>query len=351
MNSYPHKNNLICLSQIKDWQNVILDIHNNLISIDDRYFQSVRPGYQLDIKNLYSLLRTNFYHYYMIIDFPIKNISDNEITNINSAYINLLELANTGLLKVYNNYYYYKHPDAHLLKELNLKNSIMINNYKNEYQKSELPTHSKSISSFFKKDINYLDKEINNEYLFNMKSLFNFSKDKFFNITKLETIQEPKEFKFNNKLILENQTINDINVDIDSININDNSNSIDNSNNVDNVDNVNNEVIKENEENELNKSKTIVDIEPSSNDLNNTNNVSEGNNTNNVDEGNNTNNLNYGFNQEYYNARYEQLSFTETCMFKAMNMYIEVSNFFFSVKQKVIRNFNYYFRQNNNVYN
>ena len=229
----------------------------------------------------------------------------------------------------------------------------MINNYKNEYQKSELPTHSKSISSFFKKDINYLNKEINDEYKFNMKSLLDFSKNKFFNITKLETIQEPKEFKFDNKLILENQNIKDI--DVDSININNIDSVNDNSNDNFNDNYNENKEIVENEENELNRSKTIIDIEPSINDLNNKNFINDNTNKDNdinkdTSKDNNTNNLNYGLNQEYCNSRYEELSFTETCMFKAMNMYIEVSNFFFSVKQKVIRNFNYYFGQNNHTY-
>ena len=88
MNNYPHKSNLICLSQVKDWQNIILDIHNGIITIDERFFQSVRPAYQLDIKKLHSLLRINFYHYYILIDFPIKNLTDNEITNVNSFFIN-----------------------------------------------------------------------------------------------------------------------------------------------------------------------------------------------------------------------------------------------------------------------
>ena len=192
MKSYPHKNNLICLSEIKDWYNLVPDYRNNTISVDERYFQSVRPGYQIDIKKLHCILKTNFYHYYILIDFPIKSISDNEITNTITTYINLLEMANTGLLKVYNNYFYYKHPDAHLLKELNLKNSIIINNYKNEYQNSELPHHSKTISKYFKKSSNYLDKEINNEFKYNMQSLFDFSRNAIFGISKLETIEEPK---------------------------------------------------------------------------------------------------------------------------------------------------------------
>ena len=39
-----------------------------------------------------------------------------------SRYLNLLELANNGILKLYNNLNYYNQLDAHLLKELNLKN-------------------------------------------------------------------------------------------------------------------------------------------------------------------------------------------------------------------------------------
>ena len=396
MNNYLHKSNLICLSQIKDWENIILDVHNNIITIDERYFQSVRPGYQLDIKKLYSLLRTNFYHYYILIDFPIKNLTDNEITNVNSEIINFLEIANNGLLKAYNNYYYYKHPDAHLLKELNLKNSIIINNYKNEYQKTELPTHSKSLSIFFKKKNSFMDKEINDEYKFNMKSLFDFGKMNIFGITKLETIKEPEESN-NKKIInLENHNIDDIVGDISNFNAdNFNNNKIVVSKNI-NTDNhidTNNSNCDSgsdvdgngdsdsnsdsdsdsdvdvdvdvdvdcdgnsdgNGKNELKKSKTIIDIEPSKNDINNIdsskNNTSNNNSNYNANNGNENNTTtNCGINQQDYNARYEQLSFTETCMYKAMNFYTEVSNFFFSVKQTVIINFNYYFRTNNTLF-
>ena len=72
MNSYPHKNNLICLSEIKDWYNLVPDYRNNTISVDERYFQSVRPGYQIDIKKLHCILKTNFYHYYILIDFSLS---------------------------------------------------------------------------------------------------------------------------------------------------------------------------------------------------------------------------------------------------------------------------------------
>jgi len=335
MNNYPHKNNLICLSKIKDWENIILTQRKYRIDLDSRYLQSIRPSYQVDIKSLHTILKHSFYHYYILLDFPIKSYTDNQITNIYTEIINLLELANNGLLKLYNTYFYYKNQDAHLLKELNLKNSILINNYKNLYQNNKLPKHSKNLSKYFDKESKYnTEKELNKEYKFNMNKIFNFTNNSIFghkDTIIMDSIQEQDSEK--EPLINDGKNNKDINLNNKDI-INDNSNDSDDSDDSDG--NLNNNFQKQ-----LVRSKTIIDIEPSNDSIQNDQNISE---NNNYDE-NNTNNTNS--NSNYFYDQNIKFTFTDTCIVKVVDVYNKVSNFFFSIKQKIIRNYNYYFKPTN----
>jgi hypothetical protein len=345
MNNYPHKNNLICLSKIRDWENIILTERKNRIDLDKRYLQSIRPSYQVDIKTLYTIIKNSFYHYYILLEFPIKSYTDNQITNIYSEIINLLELSNTGLLKLYNTYFYYKNQDAHLLKELNLKNSILINNYKNLYQNNNLPKHYKNLSKYFDKEPKYNnEKEVDKEYKFNMNKLFDFTNNNINtntlsnnkNTIIMDSIQEQdleQEPLLNNKNdnVINNKNDNVINNKNDKNNeINDNDESDDSDESDDNV--------SQNFQEQLRKSNTIIDIEPSNDSIQNNQNSDEKINYN---ENNTNNNSNYFYDQDI------KFSFPDICIDKFVDVYNKVSNFFFSVKQKFMRNYNYYFKPTN----
>lgn len=342
MNNYPHKNNLICLSKIKDWENIILTERKYRIDIDNRYLQSIRPSYQVDIKTLYTIIRHSFYHYYILLDFPIKSYTDNQITNIYSEIINLLELANNGLLKVYNTYFYYKNQDAHLLKELNLKNSILINNYKNVYQNNNLPKHYKNLSKYFGKEPKFdSNKEVTKEYNFNMNKIFDFTSNSIFNINKnnvtMDSIKEQDIEQENVELDQEEEPLLN-NKDINAYKKNDkcaNNDNIDNNNDSNDSDDSND---NKNFQEQIRRSKTIIDIEP----VSDTSQYNQNNNENNNNTNNNTND-----DSNYFYDQNMKFSFTDTCIVKVVDVYNKVSNFFFSVKQKIIRNFNYYFKPTN----
>jgi len=322
MNNYPHKNNLICLSKIKDWENIILTERKFRIDLDSRYLQSIRPSYNIDIKSLHTIIKHSFYHYYILLDFPIKSYTDNQITNIYTEIINLLELSNTGLLKLYNTYFYYKNQDAHLLKELNLKNSILINNYKNLYQNNNLPKHYKKLSKYFDKEIKFdTNKEVTKEYKFNMNKIFDFTNTNIFsnkNYIIMDSIQEQESEK--EPLIICNKN--------DKCNGSEN----DNSDSSDNNDSDNNF------EKQLVRSKTIIEIEPLNDNSQNDQNINE---KNNLNDDSTNNNSNFFYDQNI------KFTFADTCIAKVVDVYSKVSNFFFSVKQKIIRNYNYYFKPTN----
>ena len=341
MNNCIHKNNLICLSKIKDWENIILTERKYRIDLDNRYLQSIRPSYQVDIKTLYTIIKHSFYHYYILLEFPIKSYTDNQITNIYSEIINLLELSNTGLLKLYNTYFYYKNQDAHLLKELNLKNSILINNYKNLYQNNNLPKHYKNLSKYFDKEPKYNnEKEVNKEYKFNMNKLFDFTNNNNNNILSnnkntiiMDSIQEQDLeqeplLNSNSDNIFNNNDGNDESDESDGSDGNDGSDGSDDN-------------ISQNFQEQLRRSNTIIDIEPSNDSIQNNKNINE---KSSYDE-NNTNNTNN--NSNYFYDHDVKFSLADTCIDKVVDVYNTVSNFFFSVKQKIMRNYNYYFKPTN----
>ena len=344
MNNYPHKNNLICLSKIRDWENIILTERKYRIDLDKRYLQSIRPSYQVDIKTLYTIIKHSFYHYYILLEFPIKSYTDNQITNKYSEIINLLELSNTGLLKLYNTYFYYKNQDAHLLKELNLKNSILINNYKNLYQNNNLPKHYKNLSKYFDKEPKYNnEKEVDKEYKFNMNKLFDFTNNTINTNTNKNITNNNKNITNNNKNTIIMDSIQEHELEQEPLlsskndnvfnnnDINDKNNETDDSDESD--DNVN-----QNFQEQLRKSNTIIDIEPSNDSIQNNQNSDEKNNYN---QNNTNNNSNYFYDQDV------KFSFADTCIDKFVDVYNKLSNFFFSVKQKFMRNYNYYFKPTN----
>ena len=405
------ENNLNCLASINDWDNIILDLDTNTLLKDDRYFQNVRGKYYLDIKKLHIIITTLFNHYYILIDYPIKDFNSKTINDMVSRYLNLLELANNGILKLYNNLNYYNQLDAHLLKELNLKNTIIINKHKSNFINDKTPKYYLGIVEYFKKsNTNFEIKETKKEFEFNMSKLFEFSasilklnhndtkdytaiqiipeenKEEITEDIKQENneqnnkyieeidseseeiIYEKKEIKQENKEdikkenkvgTIDNKVINKpikpnkpnkkiIDSIKHKINTNNriNNNEVNNNNRINNNE-VNNNNVKntniENNETKLNNSKTIINIEPSNRSYVRTN--SYYNTYRNNQDKYKYNSFDDNYNK--YNNNDSFKVFQENCLFHAKIIYDNISNFFFSIKEKIKINYKYYFENNN----
>ena len=172
-----------------------------------------------------------------------------------------------------------------------------------------------------------------------MRNLFNF-KQNILGLTKMETIEEPKESVFDKN---DNNTVQKVNTnDNESIINKEHSSDEENSSNTEEDDNLDqdNDITNNISDTNLKSSKTIINIEPSKEQLDSN---MTGKNSSNCEENLDDVNQNSYFS---FNNQYDDLSFTETCMYKALNVYVEISNFFFSMKENIVDKFNYYFRPN-----
>lgn len=372
MNTCLYKHNLNSLSKINDWTPIIFNQSTKYIDIDDRYLTYYRSDTDINIKQIHQILKLCFQHYFIMVEFPITYFSNSQsVKDLKNEYLNFIEMANQGLLKIYNYYNYYKYQDVHLLKDLNLMNSIQVNQYRIKYtEESDLDglTYT-TTTNYFKK--NNADKiindEIKSEYFFNTNSLFDFIKNKTLNIKtlKLDTIQESSSDieKITIDNTVEKSSTDNINNDCSEQDTNSSNNLFTKSFSelVDKQPIV--LVAKENDiESQINypnisKECDITDNNVTCDSANSANSANNGDNSDCTDKANNSDsadnanrtNDNTDRESEYSNMHYHA-TFTESCITIAKDMYQNACLFFFSVKTSIMNQINKYFnngRKNN----
>jgi len=334
MNTCLYKHNLNSLSTINDWTPILLNNETKYIDHDTRYLTSFRTITPISIKSLYELLKQCFQHYMILVEFPIHYSSNKQsIKDTKNKYIHFIEMANQGLLKVYNYYHYYKYQDAHLLKDMNLKNSIQLNQLKSKFSNESCiddsifitPTHYFNNNNNDKTTINTTNssketKEMNKEYFFNTNKIFNF-----LNYNNSNTLKNPS----NLQPIFEDTTVHSIRIN----------NTVTESNTDDlNENPFNNDITK-----------NPISIQPSlqcsGNGGGSSGNGSSGDGSSgNGSSGDGSSGNGSSGGGDDNNSQQRNGFGTAQCVHIIKDMYQNVCFFFSSIKKSVINNFNYYFR-------
>lgn len=355
MNTCLYKHNLNSLSKINDWTPITFNKSTKYIDIDDRYLTYYRSDTDINIKQIHQILKLCFQHYFIMVEFPITHIVDSQsVKDLKNGYLNFIEMANQGLLKIYNYYNYYKYQDVHLLKDLNLMNSIQINQYRIKYtEKSDLEglTYTNTISYFKKNNADKIIKdEIKSEYFFNTNSIFDFIKNKTLTskTSKLNTIQESSSNieKITIDNTVEESTTDSITNDCSEQDTN-SSNNLFTKSFSELVDKQ--PIVLVPEENDIESQINYPNKECDITDNNVTRNSTDYNDC--TDCTDNANKTNDNINKEHaYSNRHYHATFTESCISIAKDMYQNACLFFFSVKTSIMNQINKYFnngRKNN----
>jgi hypothetical protein len=393
MNTCLYKHNLNSLSIINDWTPIIFNKETKYIDVDDRYLSAYRGDKDIEIKQIHLILKLCFQHYFILIEYPINHSPNSQmVKDVKNEFINLIELGNQGLLKIYNYYNYYNIKDAHLLKDLNLMNSIQLNQYKykflnnsdldgiiyssthNYFDKNKQESKDGELKNIKNDEIH--NKEIKKEYFFNTNNIFNFlTNNRNTGVetnNNLPTIKEDADINIEQD-IPNNTTLLSIDNTTDESSTDNDSNHNLNNDNLDNKiftksfnETINKQPILQcvdaNDDSENIKSECEKECKYQKNIGNKTgNNKPEDNKLENIEKKclDNTDecidncvnncieyidNKKNDDNDTYHNR--DHSTFTGSCVNVVKDMYQNICLFFFSIKNKIVNNFNYYFRSN-----